>query len=141
MRVIIFTFIILALILDLACYKYRRLTNFILYFEGAYGLLITLIPSAYWLELPIIWIGINYLIMFLCFYCDKGAQIIYQTFCLFLQILLIQTLGYDKTNYAHILGGITMIVIFFILCSFIGVTIVYMKNLEQKKADALKANI
>ena len=75
MRAIIFSFIILALILDLACYKYRRLTNFILYFEGAYGLLITLIPSAYWLELPIIWIGINYLIMFLCFYCDKGAQL------------------------------------------------------------------
>ena len=54
---------------------------------------------------------------------------------------MIQTIGYDKTNYAHVLGGTIMIVLFFVLCSFTAVTIIYTKNLEQKKADALKANI
>ena len=141
LRIMIILAIILTIILDVACFKYRRLTKLILYFECLHPLLITMIPSPYWLELPIVWIGINYFIMFLCFYCGGGAQIVYTTFCLSLQILVIQTIGYDKTDYAHILGGIIMIVIFFILCSFTAVTIVYMKNLEQKKADALQANI
>ena len=140
-RIMIIIGIILAFILDLACFKYRRLTKCILYFEGLHGLLYTMIPSPYWLELPINWIGINYFVMFLCFYCGRGAQIVYTTFCLSLQILVVQTIGYDKTNTAHILGGFTMIVLFFILCSFTAMTIVYTKNLEQKKADALKANI
>ena len=39
------------------------------------------------------------------------------------------------------LGGTTLIVIYFILCSFIAMIIVYTKNLEQKKANALSANI
>ena len=65
-RVMIVTGIILALILDLACYKYRRLTYFILYFEGAHSLFYTMIPNTYWSELPIVWIGINYFVMFLC---------------------------------------------------------------------------
>ena len=86
-------------------------------------------------------IGVMYLILFLCFYCDSGAQIIYMTFCLSFQILLIQTLGYNKISFMHILGGIIAIVLFFMINSFIGVSIVYMKNLEQTKADALKSNI
>ena len=135
------TGIILGLILNLACYKYRRLTKFILYFEGANSILVTMIPSPYWLELQLFWIAVTYLLMFLCYYCDSGAQIIYQMFIISLQILVIRTLGYGKTNVMHILSSITVIVMFFILCSLIGVIIVYMKNLEQKKADALKANI
>ena len=72
-RIMIMIGFILSLILDAACYKYRSLTKFILYFEGLNSLLFTMIPSPYWLELPIVWIGINYFVMFLCFYCDRGA--------------------------------------------------------------------
>ena len=44
-RIMNFSGIILGLILDLACYKYRRLSKFILYLEGANLLLFTMIPS------------------------------------------------------------------------------------------------
>ena len=140
-RIMIVASIILGLILDFVCYKYRRFTKLILYIEGVHGLLITLIPSNYWLELPIFFIAIYYFVMFICFYCGRGAQIVYLTFCLTFQILVIQTLGYEKFQYTHILGGITMIVLFFIICSFTAMLIVYTTNLEQKKANALKANI
>ena len=140
-RVMIATGIIVNLILDLVCYKYRRLAKLILYFEGVHGLLFTMIPNRYWLETPIALIGIYYFVMFICFYCDRGAQIIYLTCCLSFQILVVQTLGYNKTNYMQFLGGTTLIVIYFILCSFIAMIIVYTKNLERKKANALSANI
>ena len=140
-RIMIVTGIILGLILDMVCYKYRRLANLILYIEGVHGLLFTMIPSTYWLELPIVFIGIYYFVMFTCFYCGRAAPIIFLSFCLAFQILVIQTLGYEKSHYTHILGGITMIVIFFVVCSFIAMLIVYTTNLEQKKANALKANI
>ena len=104
-------------------------------------MLFTMIPRIHWLEMPINLIGLYLLSLFLCFYCGGGAQIVYTTFCLFFQILVVQTIGYDKTDTAHILGSFTMIVLFFIMCSFTAVTIVYTKNLEQKMADALKANI
>ena len=100
-----------------------------------------MIPSTYWLELPIVFIGVYFFIILICFYCGKAAPIFYLTFCLSFQILVIQTLGYEKSHYTHILGGITTIVIFFILCSFIAMLIVYTTNLDQKKANALKANI
>ena len=44
-QIMLLSGIILGLILDLACYKYRRLSKLILYLEGAYFLLYTLIPS------------------------------------------------------------------------------------------------
>ena len=39
------TFIILAIMLDVAIYKWRNLTSFILYFELTYTLLVITIPS------------------------------------------------------------------------------------------------
>ena len=110
-----------------------------MYTEANHALLVTMVPSGYWLELPIVFIGILYLLIFICFYCGQGAQIIFLTLSLTLQILVIQTLGYYK--YDHILGGICMIMIYFVLCSFIAMLIVYTTNLEQKKANALQANI
>ena len=41
----------------------------------------------------------------------------------------------------QMLGGVCMAVLFFLFCSFIAMIIVYTKNLEQKKDNALKANI
>ena len=52
------------------------------------------------------------------------------TLCLSFQVLVIQTLCYENSNVNVILGGIIMIVIFFILCSFIAMIIEYTKNLE-----------
>ena len=140
-RIIIGTGIILGLFLDLFCYKYRRLAEFILYIEGVHGLLFTLIPSSYWLELPLVFIGIYYFVMFICFYCGRGASIIYLTLSLAFQILVIQTYGYEKFDYLHIVGGSIMIAIYFVVCSFVAMVFVYTTNLEQKKANALKANI
>ena len=140
-RIMIVSGIILNLILDMVCYKYRRLAKLILYFEGVHGLLFTLIPNRYWLETPIALIGIYYFVMFICFYCGRGAQIIYLTICLSFQILVVQTLGYNKTGFMQYFGGATLIVIYFILCSFIAMIFVYTRNLEQKKANALNANI
>ena len=141
MRVIIGTSIIIALLLDILCYKYRRLSQAILYYEGAVSLIFTLIPSRYYLELPVFYFMIFYVVMFIGFYCDSGAQVIYLSVILAIQLLVIQTVGYNNFSMGQMLGGVCMAVLFFLFCSFIAMIIVYTKNLEQKKDNALKANI
>ena len=140
-KVIIGTSIIVALLLDILCYKYRRLSQAILYFEGAASLIFTLIPSRYYLELPVFYFMIFYVVMFIAFYCDSGGQVIYLSVILAIQFLVVQTVGYNNFSIGRILGGISMTVLFFLFCSFIAMIIVYTKNLEKKKDNALKANI
>ena len=140
-KVIIGSSIIIALLLDILCYKYRRLSQAILYYEGASSLIFTLIPSRYYLELPVFYFMIFYVVMFIGFYCDSGAQVIYLSIILAIQLLVIQTVGYNNFSMGQMLGGVSMSVLFFLFCSFIAMIIVYTKNLEQKKDNALKANI
>ena len=79
--------------------------------------------------------------MFLGFYCDSGAQVIYLSVILAIHLLVIQPVGYNNFSMEQMLAGICMSVLFFLFCSFLAMIIVYTKNLEQKKDNALKANI
>ena len=101
----------------------------------------SLIPSRYYLELPAFHLMIFYAIMFIGFYCDSAGQVIYITFILAIQMLVIKTVGYSKFSVSIMLSGLTMVILFFLFCSFIAMIIVYTKNLETKKDNALKANI
>ena len=70
-RWVIFSLIILSLILCILCYKWRRLSNLIIYLECVIRTCSWFIPNQYNETLSSIDLTMLSIIYFFCFYCDK----------------------------------------------------------------------
>ena len=84
--------IILAIILDVAVYKWRKLTTLIFYFEMVYTLLVALIPST-----PA---AINnwymmYMFLFIGYFTGSGTQVVVATITIAIDLLPLRYFIYD----------------------------------------------
>ena len=65
--------IVFSVVVNLACFKWRKLANSIMYIEFFYQLLIMALPHR---ELDQIYIFIMYYLGFFVYYCDSSSHII-----------------------------------------------------------------
>ena len=72
-RVYIMASIIFSALLDILCYKYRNLANFIIYLESFNEVAYNIVPTKEYLEMKSWIMTLLLLIIFFSFYCDKGA--------------------------------------------------------------------
>ena len=75
-RYICGSLIIIGLILDLACFKWRKLANAFLYIELLLQLTISFIPSENQGEMSPMYIFVYHYFGFFCYYCDSVGHII-----------------------------------------------------------------
>ena len=74
--------IIFAVLLDILCYKYRNCANFIIYLESFNSVAYVILPTKEYLEMGGWIMTMLHLLAFISFYCDKGAQTVFNTLML-----------------------------------------------------------
>ena len=124
--------IVVNIVLDLACFKYRKLAHLFIYIESAAYLIMSLIPASTFVDMHIFVMSMMYLIIFISLYCDSRAQIIVITVCFVVQAFVIYTLGYLKGTSTIELAATTLsCLIYWLTCSAIGILITYIKELHN----------
>ena len=83
LRLIIKISIILGLVLDLICYKYRNLADAFLYQESLFYICVLLVPTKIYLEnSTYLIIAIFHFFVFIMLYTNQGIQLIFHTITL-----------------------------------------------------------
>ena len=136
-KIIIPIIIVVNLILDLACIKYRKLAQLFLYIESVTYLIMSLTPASQFLFMHAR--SAMYLIIFIALYCDSAVQIIVITVCFIVQNIIVQAVVYLKTI------GIASEVLTALLC-WLGITaiamvITYIKEMHNTLHSANEDNL
>ena len=95
LRFIIKSSIIIGLVIDLICYKYRNLANCLLYWESALILVYYLVPSPDYVNSSPIFFAVTHSIYFSLFYTGPGSQLIFQVVTLAVIYYFILPIAYD----------------------------------------------
>ena len=73
LTIVAMVLIVLSVVVNLACFKWRKLANSIMYIEFFYQLLINALPNR---ELDQLYVFIMYYFGFFIYYCDSSSHII-----------------------------------------------------------------
>lgn len=142
MRVVIGSYLIFALCFDIACYKYRHLAQFLLYFESVIALLYTLVPSVLYLTMTTFFMTTLYFLLFLGFYCDSGYQLVFHTLSLAIQIFGVRLYAYEADDgYLDIGRNVLLILLLFVGQASSAILTKYIVDLNQKRTNSMLANI
>ena len=130
--------IVLGLVLDIACFKYRHLANLILYYESIQYILVFLIPSKTYLELSQYVIAIFHFILFLVTYTDQGIQIVFLTVDLaFINFFILGEAYQRGLKFGAVINHTIIVILFFILCSSMAMVVAYISELHSKMATTI----
>ena len=128
-RVYIKASIIFSILLDVLCYKYRNLANFIIYLESFNSVAYQIVPTQVIFEMRGWIMALLQFLIFIVFYCDKGAQIVFNTIMLTLRQVLpmIQLQQVDKSSVITQVTYSTLL--YFILCNALALLVTYVQEL------------
>ena len=102
--------IILAIIIDVAVYKWRKLTSLILYFELVYTILVALVPSSENPPTMIYWYMMT-IFHFIGYFTDSGTQVVVTSISITVKMLPVGYFIYDTEVTAVSVGMALMIAI------------------------------
>ena len=95
LKIMCIVLIVASVIVNLACFKWRKLANSILYLEFTYQFIITALPSNNQGNVDHMYIFIMHYLGFLIYYCDSLAQIITLVLGQVLTMFLIMPIIYN----------------------------------------------
>ena len=124
--------IFIGAVLDLACIKWRGISNLFIYMECLTRIIASLIPNYGNYERDFIGNIMLFSVIFICFYCDEGRQII------FLSLTLAWHIFFDMTAYKRTLSlanfafAIFTVSGFFINSTIVGSIVVHISHVHKK---------
>lgn len=134
--------IVVGLVIDLVCYKFRNLADAILIFESVSFVIFLLIPTKTYLELSPYVIAAFQFIFFLAFYTDRGVQLVLHISTMALINFFVIGYGYKKgLGVVDVIGHALVLICYFFLCSCISIVIAYISELHSKMANGISQNL
>ena len=131
-----------ALILDAACLRWRSLANSFLYLECFTRVLASTIPN--WASYEYTQTQYIYLfsLIFLLFFCDSGRQIICSGLVLAWHGIFALFWMYNRPlSVLHVFWNLVLAFMFTITMTFIGMQIVYVKQINSSLQLANEGNV
>ena len=140
-KILIQMTIVCNIVLDIACYKYRFLAQTILHYESFVLLIWTMVPTKYNADLY----GFNNVKdnFFAClvWYCDSGAQLITNVFCVNLNLFIVQFLYGQEITVFMLLGKIAVVMQYYLAVNAFALLITYIQDIHRRLTSTNEDNI